>query len=220
MKEDGVINSPDRLDVAPSVVHDGENIDAYYYGNYLTGYNMGLESVIKYAPADRIMLELSHAWFKYHEELQVNDDFDIGELTDAQRDLVDEDNPKIPEHTLRAKVQYDLNDDWRFSISTLYSTSFFVKFGTLNSTYEYEQQRFDPLFSDGGNQSLIGGQHDNRFMLNFRVDKYFLNKKLNAFVYGYDVTSAPFTEGLWQLEIPYPRQVGGMIGAGLSYVIE
>jgi hypothetical protein len=56
--------------------------------------------------------------------------------------------------------------------------------------------------------------------MNFRIDKSLIDNKLNAFLYGNDILSSPFVEGINSLETVYPRQVGGMIGAGLTYIIE
>lgn len=121
---------------------------------------------------------------------------------------------------MRAKVYYDIFNDLILSFSGLYSSSFCSNFGTLDSRYQLEKQRFDPIFGEGGNEVLIGRKHDNRFMLNVRVGTYFMDKKLNVFAYGQDVTRKTFTENIWQLEFTYPRPIGAMFGVGLKYTLQ
>lgn len=82
--------------------------------------------------------------------------------------------------------------------------------GTIEPKYQYENQRFDPLFNEGGNTDLIGAKFDNRFILNFRIEKAFMDKNLSLFVFGNYITSKPFVEGVNQLETAYPKQVGGI----------
>ncbi len=218
--KDGIGNSPTSVAVVPSQVREGEVVQAYYYGNYLKGRNMGLETIIKMKPADKLMLELSHSWFSYTLEYQENEDFDIDELTDSERDLDNEEYPLVPKHVIRGKIYYDFLSSWKLTLGATYATAHYVKFGTIAPTYEFELQRFDPLYADGGNQIQVGGQQDNRFLLNLRIDKYFLNNTLNVYVYGSDILSKPFTEGNHQFDSVYPRQIGGMFGIGLKYMID
>ncbi|MBN2487008.1 MAG: TonB-dependent receptor plug domain-containing protein [Bacteroidales bacterium] len=218
--KDGVGNGPVLMSLMPSVARDGENIQAYYYGNYFKGTNMGLESVFKFSPLSDLMIELSHAWFKYTLEFQENDDFDLNDLSETQKDLVDDKYKQVPENIVRAKIYYTLDKTWKFSVSSMFTSAFYTKFGNVSPTYQYDYQRFNPLYDDGGTQTLIGGQFDNRFVLNLRIDKFLLDQKLGIFVYGNDVTSGNFTEGINQLETIYPRQIGAMFGAGISYTIK
>ena len=217
---DAIGNSPKAMGYEPSKVHEGEFITPYYYGNYYKGSNIGIETVIKYIPTDVLSLEVSHSWFKYTREFQENNDFDIEELSDNQKDLVDEEFPTIPENVFRLKAYYTLNKSWKISMNTLYSTSFFTKKGTINPSYSYENQRFDPLFGDGGKQYIIGGQHDYRFVLNLKIEKYFMNNQLSIFAYGNDITNKGMVEGLNQFATAYPRQIGAMFGIGLTYNLQ
>ena len=213
---DGIMNSPDIVtNSTPSLVHPGENIKAYYYGNYIKGRNMGLETVLKYYPVKDLMIELSHSWFNYSLEYQVNSDFPIAGL--SNENLSRKDNPQIPQHVYRAKIYYTFNNDWKFTFSTVYSSAFDVKFGTVTPSYSYQNQRFDPLYGDGGTNYHIGGNMNSRLILNARIDKLFFNQKVDVYVFGYDMGSTPFTEGVNMLKTTYPRQVAGMFGAGVSY---
>ena len=218
--KDGIGSNATPLDVTESLVRPGEYIQTYYYGNYLKGTNMGVESMLKLFPADDLILEFSHSWFKYNLEHQENDDFDINELTENDRELVDDKYKQIPEHILRSKIYYTYKNSLQFSITAMYASAFYTKFEIVEPTYSYELQRFDPLYSDGGKQVQIGGQFDNRFVFNLRVDKFFFDRKLNAFIYGNDLTAGVFTEGVNQLSSVYPRQIGSMFGFGLAYSIK
>jgi outer membrane receptor for ferrienterochelin and colicin len=217
LMKDGIGNSPDPANVVvASVTRPGENLSPYYYGNYYKGVNTGLETVIKYIPMDKLMIELSHAWYKYTLDYQENDDFAIDDLPP----LKDDDYPQSPEHVIRGKIYYDPIPSLKFTLGAIYATSHFAKYGTIEPFYQYDRQRFDPLFSDAGNKTLIGGKHDSRFILNFRVDKYFFNNKLDVYLFASDLLSSPFVEGINQFHTVYPRQVGGMFGLGLKYMID
>jgi len=219
--KDGLGNTPKIMNEhVESKVRPGEYINAFYYGSYYKGNNMGLETVIRYLPTSDIVFELSHSWFNYNLEFQENNDFDITTIPDKQKDLVDEKYPQIPQHILRAKAYYTLAKTLKLSVSGLYATAFNVKTGTITPTYSYEKQRFDPLYADGGNQVQIGGKFDNRLILNFKIEKLFIDNKLSVYLFGSDVTSAPFVEGVNQLETAYPRQVGGMYGFGLKFQVQ
>jgi outer membrane receptor for ferrienterochelin and colicin len=214
---DGIMNSPDIVtDNTPSLVQPGENIKAYYYGNYIKGQNMGLETVLKYYPVADLMFEVSHSWFIYSLQYQVNGDFSVAGL--SNENLTPKDNPQIPEHVYRAKIYYTYHKNWKLTFSTVYSSAFDVKFGTISPSYSYQNQRFDPLYGDGGVNYHIGGSMSSRFILNARIDRLFLDQKLDVYLFGYDMAnSSPYVEGVNQIKTTYPRQVGGMFGAGISY---
>jgi hypothetical protein len=172
--------------------------------------------MIKYIPIDKLMIELSHSWYRYTLEYQENDDFAIDDLPP----LKDDDYPQAPEHVFRGKIYFDPIPSLKFTLGATYASAFFAKYGTIVPFYEFDYQRFDPLFSDAGSKTLIGGQHDNRIILNFRVDKYFFNDRLGIYLFASDLLSSPFTEGINQFHTVYPRQVGGMYGLGLKYSID
>jgi outer membrane receptor for ferrienterochelin and colicin len=216
--KDGIGNSPvSSVTYIPSPTRDGEFIQPYYYGNYEKGYNMGVESMIKMKALDNLNLELSHNYFQYNLEFQENDDFEIDEIPAEQADLVDDDYPQVPAHTLKLKLYYDVRDDLHFSLSSAYSSAFFIKYSTAIPYYQEELQRFDPLFSEGGNTALYGGRFDNRFILNLKIEKTFSDDKISAYIYANDFLSQPFVEGITQFLQIYPRQVGALIGAGVVF---
>lgn len=219
--EDGVGNTPNSAGVVPSRTLENQNIDAYYYGNYFKGVNQGIESVLKIKPESNFMVELSHAWFAYDLEYQENEDFDIADLTPSQNELKDDEYPQIPEHIFRWKIYYDLDPGFRLTLTGMQTTAFFTRFGSVESTYSYESQRYDPLYGDGGNQELIGGKQTSRTVMNFRIDKFLMDDKIKVFVFGNDFLHArPFVEGNNQLETAYPRQIGAMFGVGVTYSMQ
>lgn len=215
--DNSVINSPTAVATIESPTRPGQMTDAYYYGNYGKGYNAGLESVLKFKPVQQVMLELSHSYFKYNLKYKENNDFDINSLADGLSSLQGNESPTIPEHIVKSKLYYDLPSNTRLTLSSVYTTAFFVRFGTIIPYYQKEQQRFEPLWGEGGNSELIGGKFDSRFIFNFKLEKAILNEKINLYLYGYDVLSSSLVEGVNQTETIYPRQVGAMFGAGLSY---
>ncbi len=213
--ENGVGNSPVSIGRIESITRPGEMIDPYYYGNYVKGYNMGIETMFKTQISEDWKLEISHNYFTYNEELKENNDFEIDDLPSEMLDLIDEDYPQLPKHTLKLKTYYNITKDLYLSVSTAYASAFFVKYSTAFPNFQEELQRFEPLFGEGGNTTLIGGKFDNRFIMNFKIEKTFMNDKLNVFVYGNDFLKRPFVEGENQLLQIYPRKVSGVFGGGV-----
>lgn len=217
LMKDGFGNSLSATGVTPSSAFPGENMLTYYYGNYFKGTNTGLETQVRWKTGEKLQLELSHVWQSFTLELQENDEFDISELPAEDLNLKIEEYPQTPEHVFRAKVYYDPTDDLRFTISGVYASAHWIRFGTIEPNYQFQNQRYDPLYSDGGVETFVGGRQDDRTIINFRVDKYFLDHQLNVYIFGQDILTKPFTEGINQIETIYPRQVGRMFGVGLNY---
>ena len=97
------------------------------------------------------------AKFTYNAEFKENGDFDVNDLTDVEKDLVEEEYPQLPEHTIKTKIYYSPKDDWKFSLTNNYATAFYVKYGTVEPTNQYDMQRFD-LINEGGHPTLIGAK--------------------------------------------------------------
>jgi len=213
--EDGIGNSPTSFGVQPSPTREGEYTETYYYGNYFTGTNMGLETIIKYSPVEHLMVELSHSYYKSEVYYQENDEFE----SDPDKNIMDEDYPVIPANVLKWKVYYDMPKDFRLTVSGLQSSAFYNKVGTLDPSYQPYKQRFDPIFGALGYKERYG-QKENRTILNFRVGKFFMDKKFNAFVWANDILTDPFIESVNQLKTAYPRQIGRMFGLGLTYNLQ
>jgi len=213
-------NRIEELDVISSPVN-GESVFATFFGNFLEGYNQGLESRVKAQITNGLLVELSHAWFDYEVNYQSDAPFDISNIGIDVRDSTW--RPLVPENVFRLKAYYDWNS-WKFSSSLTYATEFNFKTADVESRWQFENQRFTPLYASVEyrrnqiNSEQIGGSLPERLIVNLRIDKSFAREKLNAYIYAYDLTNLdPFTEGINQLEIMYPRQVAGMIGLGLQY---
>lgn len=214
--KDGITSAPASMAPTESLTKEGEFMVPYYYGNYMKGNNIGIETIIKVTPIDNIMVELSHSYFSSNLEYQENEDFDISELSESAIDLSDNEFPTIPQHIIRAKLWLDLPKSTRLNVSTLYASKFFNRFGTIVPFYQPQNQRYEPLFGDNQYRELFGEQ-ENRLVLNCRIDKFFVDDKLNLFVFGNDILSSPFVESSNQIATTYPRQVGGMYGIGINY---
>jgi len=219
---DGVVNSPAGSPfrhIASRVV-PGRYVDAYYYGNYMKGTNTGLETVVKALPSQGFELELSHTWYVTELEYQANSDFDINVLPAADKKINDKSYPTVPTNVYRGSVSIDLPFDFKLSVSGVFTSAYYNRFGTVSSPYEYDSQRFDPLFSDRlllYKDKNVFGKNESRTIVNFKLDKYLLDKKLDLYIYGTDVTNNGFVESVNQFYTAYPRQVSRMIGGGVSY---
>lgn len=216
--KNGIINSPTITSHVASRITPGQYVDAYFYGNYVEGTNTGVESLIKILPNKGFEIELSHSWYSTNLQYQQNPDFNISQLSSSQLNLNNNKYPTVPANVFRAKISYDLPWDLRIMVSGLYSSAFANTTGTVSNYYEYDLQRFDPLYGDQARtyKSVIGN-NNSRTIINVKIDKSILNKKLDLFVFGNDITSSPFVESVNQLTTVYPRQIGGMYGLGVSY---
>ncbi|TLX78455.1 hypothetical protein E9993_01885 [Labilibacter sediminis] len=215
--KNGVINSPRGFDRIASPTYEGEYIEPYYYGNYMTGTNWGIESIVKFQPTESVMLEVSHSLFKDELEYQANDDFPIESLSNKRID--NGEYPTIPENVFRAKAYVDLPKEFKLTLSGLFASKYYNRFAGIDASYQPELERFEPLFGSEPTKTSPG-KNDSRTIFNVRVDKSLLNRKINLFVYANDLFSSPFVESVNQLQTVYPRQVGQMIGAGITYSLK
>lgn len=214
--ENGVVNSPYGFDYINSPTNPSEVIIPYYYGNYMKGNNWGAETIVKYQPKEGILFEFSHSLFKDKLNFQENEDFSISELSDYRIDF--EEYPTVPEHVFRAKTYIDLPKNFRVNLTGLYATAYFNRFSGVESAYETDNERFQPIYDVVSRTNKIGEQ-DERFILNFRVDKFLYDKKLNLYLYGNDICSSPFVESTNQLVTGYARQIGRLYGFGINYTL-
>ena len=98
--KNGVGNSPNSAGIHASPTNQGEYTEAYFYGNYLTGTNIGVETLVKYTPLTNLMIELSHSYYKGELYYQENEDFpDV----DTEKNITDEDYPIVPRNVFRWK---------------------------------------------------------------------------------------------------------------------
>lgn len=214
---DDVINSPVVLDTIASPTAVTERMETAYYGNYIDGSNTGLETILKYQVNKSLVLELSHTLFHNEREYKENDDFDITLDTVQNSPLTDEEFPRVPQHIFRGRLKYSGPSGIHLTVSGLYATAFYNKFGTVNPRYQFDQQRFEPFFGDTA-QAFDVGRNDSRAIVNFKLNKT-ISDNLSVYLYGNDVFSSPFVESTSVLTLVYPRQVGRMIGLGLTFEI-
>ncbi len=217
--QNAVGNSPALFDkIQPSPTRPGEYILPSYYGSYIKGTNYGAETIVKYQPRPGMTFEVSHSYFVNKQQYQENSDFDISTLSTGDLTLVNKDYPVVPEHVFRAKASIGLPSDVHVSLSGLYSTAYDNRFGTIESSYDFQAQRFNPLIGGSSSDYMTSfGKHDHRTILNLRVDKNLAANKLDVYVFGNDLLSGPFVESVNQLLTVYPRQISRMFGIGLNY---
>ncbi len=212
---DDITNSPIVLDTIQSPTNPRERMETAYYGNYIDGTNTGMETIIKYQVTDGLFLELSHALFTSEREYKANDDFDVTLDTIQNSPLTNEQYPRVPQNIFRGRLKYAAPAGIHVSISALYATAFYNKFGTVDPIYQYEHQRWWPLFGDTGRAFQVG-RNDDRTILNFKVAKTF-SDNLSVYAFGNDVLSKAFVESTSVLSLVYPRQTGRMIGMGITF---
>ncbi|WP_282037840.1 TonB-dependent receptor plug domain-containing protein [Saccharicrinis aurantiacus] len=215
--KNGLINSPVGFGLTQSNNYDDLYIMPFYYGNYMKGNNWGAESIIKYQANSKLLFELSHSLYIDELYYQNNDDFEIDDFKDDRID--DNEYPTVPENVFRAKAYIDLPYDFKVTLTGLYATAYRNRFGGIESPYQEDMERFEPLYQQGYKTGNEIGANDNRTVFNFRIDRSFMNNSLNLFIFGNDVFSSPFVESVNQLQTVYPRQVGNMFGAGITYTL-
>lgn len=215
--KDGVGASQKQV-MQESKTRPGENITAFYYGNYIKGTNQGTETMVKIKPKDNIMLELSHNWYSYNLEFQENDDFDVSGMT-YMKDT--EERPTLPTHTFRTKVYYDFSESFKLTASAIYATKHFIKGTNVDPSFNEITQRFETFSSGKESDKYVDELTNSKLIINARIDKSILDGKLNLFAYANDLTNLKSSiDGVTQFELVYPQQTGGFLGAGLKYTIE
>lgn len=204
--------------ILPSPTRMGENVSAFFYGNYVKGYNQGIETVLKMQAMKNLSFEISHNLFDYHLEYQDNNDFETDTIEYDKNN-----HPILPKNTFKGKIYYDILPNLKFTFSGVVTSKYFIRNANIVPYYSYVNQRFETFAEETDNNvSIIGAKFENRIILNFRVDQMLLNGKMNLYAYVNDLTRLePFVEGVsrWDNAL-YPRQVGGFVGIGVKYFID
>jgi len=219
--EDAVTDAPVLGAQIPSPIFPNEMLNPYYYGNYLEGHSLGTETILKFNIQNKVNLEFSHSWYQYSFGWQKNSEFDINNMSDYLKNSLNETKPIVPQHIIRAKMSIQLPMKSKLTISSLFGTGYYNKFGTILTTYQPSLQRYTPIYQDV--KSIYNekySEHDSRLLINFRIDKYLFNDKLNVYLYGKDITSSHIVESVNQLVSVYPYQVGRILGLGINYIID
>lgn len=199
----GIVNSG-----ANSLTTAGQKVDYYLYGNYLKGVSYGNESVVKTKPVKWLTLEGSYTWLETKVEYQKNSDFDISKFTEEQKNRTPR-VPLSPKHVFRFKTYIDLPSNFELSASAIYATK-----TKTDAKYQYDLQRYSPVL--GGNGYTVSPNSD-RLIVNLRVEKSFLNKKLVAYVFGNDILNTGKVEHTDLLYNVTLHQIKAMYGLGVNY---
>ncbi len=211
---DAVTGTPLPLDTLTSPTKPPQRIAATIFGNFMEGRNFGMETMVSYQFMSGFLLELSHALFIDEQyEWQESEDFDPSIFNGATPTLSNE-LPAVPEHVVRGKIQYSDGSGWSVNLSGLYASAFYNRQEPFDAAYQFDRQRFEPLFGAPG-ERLPVGRNDNRVIVNFKISKSF-GDNMTAYVYGNDVLKSAFIESVNALHTVYPRQVGRMVGLGLN----
>ncbi len=184
----------------PSKINPSELIFPLLYTNNFNGSSIGLETMVKFLPYEWLNLELSHAWFK-------------SELEDKSGNKVaKEERPETPEHIVRLKSFVTLPADVEFSIFSFYSTAY-----QNGTAYDYVAQ----TYPTGANPGVLKDEDkaDHRFVLDVKLEKKFLERKLGLYLWATDVLTTPFVEDATPTTTFLPKNTGRMYGGGVSYTI-
>ena len=122
----------------------GVYADYYLYGNYIKGTSYGTESTVRIIPSKRTRFEISHVYTHSKWELQANNDFDITDTATIPTVDLDRtpETPTVPEHVFRVRSSFQLSNNFSFTMSMLYATTFFSQ-----GNYAYDLQRYPSIIS-------------------------------------------------------------------------
>ncbi|GAA0894723.1 hypothetical protein GCM10009122_44040 [Fulvivirga kasyanovii] len=184
-----------------SPVNPSEMIIPLVYANIYEADNYGVESIVKFFPSEKMRFELSHSWFITERKGKNNP------ITGDKVEYIKPENPSMPEHVVRLRSYFTLPSDIEFSVSSLYNTI------TGSNRFFYDQQRFSGVEGDLG---YTLDEPQDRVRVDFKVEKFFNNRKTSVFIWGNDIFNDgtvmhynPFTTGI-------PMQVHRIVGAGAS----
>lgn len=207
---DGIAASPSPIQTnVPSPTDASRTADYFLYGNYIKGTIYGTETVIKIIPSKETNFEISHVYTESSWEYQENDDFDVNTLTEEERDETPE-TSVMPKHVFRMKGSFKLPKNFGLSISTIYATNF-----ATESYYNYEQQRYPNILND--NLGTLVAENNSRTIINFKIDKYLLDNKLNIYMFGNDIFNEGLIANTSSLSNVTLSQIGSMFGLGANY---
>ena len=210
----GIASSPNLQEFQqPSLTKEGEYSDVIYYGNYVNGITIGNEAIIRWIPTKKIRLECSYSWIKNELEYKKNNDFDIDLLTDDEKKNLNREVPNFPSHIVRIKASYTLPKNFTFTLDGLIASEFHNYFVT--NKYKYDDQRYESLLATGVGKEV--GYNANRLIVNLKFEKEIIENSLSIYIFGNDILSSPFIESTNAVNLVYPRQVGRMLGLGVSY---
>jgi len=178
---------------------------AYDYGNYLKGYNKGVESILRYKPSDDLKIEFSHSWFSYYREY----------IHSANKSFHNS-FPIIPENVFRLNLFKSFNYGFRIQANTIFATSYYNKYNNINNSYDGSTNSFLPIWEENTDGS-IEFINDNRIIFDIRISKQF-NDLVDVYIYGIDFLRKYGVESANQLLTSYPRTAGQIFGFGIKFL--
>ncbi|WP_109832130.1 TonB-dependent receptor plug domain-containing protein [Reichenbachiella versicolor] len=208
----------------PSITRPNEQVNYYLYGNYMKGVNKGVELSVQAFPREDIVYKFSYTYQTTEWELQDNPDFssDIIENTEEAPAT-----PFMPEHIFRFRLTQSFGDHLTFNIQTIYASKHFSELNYFYDRLErYEMVAENDLRDLDAALGLEENQgydftpvavNNDRFILNARVEKRFLDGKLTAYVFGNDILNEGRVMRTDQLRNVTLSQIGAMYGLGFNY---
>lgn len=185
----------------------------YYYGNFMKGWNVGMETVVQYIPSKKLSVNVSYTYTNSERSYQTNSYFTgISNYSFKQNGY-----PVIPYHVLRFNVCGYLKRGYSCNLGLLLSSKFLNSFETIVPQYQYEEQRFEPLWGEYTKNLKMFGENNHRLILNIKAVKK-INDFLEIYLFGTDLLSKPFVESANQLLTVYPRQTGRFFGFGITFL--
>jgi len=191
-----------RIDVAPidttikiqSRLTPGEIISPAYYANITNGRQVGMEGVLRYAPASLARTEVSYALFTTAVEKAFN-----GAAISATNQ-----GPSCPEHVVRCRIYLDLPMDFHVTVSGLWHSLY-----RQSAVYDYAAQRY--LLNS---ETIESSPH---VKLDLYLEKRLFAGSMAVFIWGRDLLTGNRIESSDFYMLTYPHTVNRMFGGGISY---
>lgn len=206
---DGIAPSTGSLiTAAPSLTQTGQYADYYTYGNYLKGYSIGNESMIRTKLVKYLTLEGSFTYLTTHLDYQKNSDFDISQISNVERTLT---TPMVPHTIWRAKMYLDLPKSFYITASAIFASKY-----NSDAIYQFQNQRYAPILEL--NSGVIVAANKSRTICNIKIEKKFNDNRLSVYVFGNDIlNSKGIIESTTQVTNVTLSQTKAMYGLGFNY---
>ncbi|MBF0433674.1 MAG: TonB-dependent receptor plug domain-containing protein [Fibrobacteria bacterium] len=184
----------------------GEYIRPRYYTNLFDGKLYGAEALVKSGHIWKVArLEVSYAWFQAETRGLLVPPEDTSYAIVPEVDKV-----SWPEHVVKGRLYLDLPSDVFITVNGQLSSKF-----RFSNDYDYYNQQAMPSTS----HTVFKDINAALFKINFKIEKLFLDKRLNVFVWGNNVFhNDPYLEGFDMSIVSHPYFVHSRYGLGASFL--
>lgn len=198
--------------IVPSKIFPGDSIIPISRMNASKGRIYGTETVIKYNPANFLVVELSHAWWKLIEEGQILPT--TGEVYVTGKGA----ETTTPAHIVRGRLYLNLPHDLFFTLNAIWNSPY-----KNVESYDYIHQDYLQANQGGTVKELPRA----KVKFTISVEKMFLHKKVGVQIWaknlmigrgadGYPEFLDDAIESYTPYRVTYPQGLSPLFGGGIT----